>query len=92
MGEPEPKPSGCEQLTFPPCFCGHMNKFLQEVAKKYLPLLSGLPHCYTHLGRRRLLTGGKFYSVMQLYSSFNVSPSEAEDICKKNQNYADLDW
>lgn len=64
--------------TFPPCFCGHMNKFLQEGAVKYLPLLSGLEHHYTYLARRRLLTGGKYYSIMH-----NVSPSEAEDMYKK---------
>lgn len=28
--EPEPKYSGCKQPTFPSCFCGPMNKFLQE--------------------------------------------------------------
>ena len=87
-GGPQPKCSGCKQPTFPSCFCGPMNKFLQKVTVKYPPFLPALEHHYARLARRRLLTGGNYYPIMQIYSSFNLSPSEAEDMYRRNQNYA----
>ena len=89
--EPEPKYSGCKQPTFPSCFCGPMNTFLQEVAVKCLPFLSGLEYDYTHLARRRSFTGGKYYPMMQICSAFNIGPREAEDIYEENRNDTDLD-